>query len=1090
MMKKGYVWRQHSFLPPSLEKTLRREHLISYLRQRSKRRVFLFHGMLGTGKSILAADFLSSETLPFIWINPTEECTSSADFLSLVFEAFTRTVGIDSAAPEPPPGPKVEEEDLEILLKGVLESAKKLSLEFSESSGKAPDIFFVIDNLDSRCGNRDFTDFLEYFIEELPREYHFILIYSSIPSGLLSNIRAEKELVELREEDFLFTERELADLAEAKYQLSLDGETIKRIGELTEGWITPCIYLFEELYLKDEETRSKILNHFFKTKRLTVLDAFFREHFSNHLDGKEFVHAVTLSVFDSFDSDLLRYFFDSEGEALLSKLLDRHLFLLPAGTERYRYHPLLREYLAKLFSNRREEEKIPHYRAAAKYFTGKRETEKAVRFYASAGSLEEAKNHFIPLADELLETNSYGSLKTLLAYFPEEEKETDLYMAYYDGIVANLVKPFSSREKLLSLLDAFHRKKDYTREARIFSELLTNYLFYFEQEELINELIEKASAFIAEYKLKLEPSQCEILNTLIALGTGSVYPGREESFETALRAEETSYRFHNFEAFLCARLVLTKLYIDRGEFYESLDLLEKTERVFEDSEEAAFYKPLLSFFIGDAHFYLGEIDKAVDRTRKALGESNPTFAFRRFLELNLIYYLLYSEEVAEAEELFEGFRRKQIANNPYAQYFWIYLLQMLISYRKGNKLRAEYYCKRLMEDQNENLLRADFPFGYLSLSEVCLFLDKPEAVRIYLSRILDDTPPNSYPYPRATAEALAGLLAHKEGRKKEAAGRFASMAAILDAKGYRNLDICNPKLLLEIAEASGKDFTSFHRYPRPKAVSTDPFKGKEVPFYFKTLGAFQIFQEGKEIPASVLTRQKRVIDLLKLILVFRKNGISKEVVYDVFWPRYSYKSARDNLNTVVYRLRKILSNDHELLSTEMNIIKLNEEFYAADVDDFLECLDRAKRAEKEANPSAAIELYETAAGLYTGDFLEGGFYHDYLRDERENLKNRYRQSLFSLARLCLKANRPQKGFEWANRLISKDPLCEPAYRLSMIASVAIGNRTAITRIYEKLDAALSEQYGIAADPKTVELKDRLLAGTPPSEMMWRNETVL
>jgi DNA-binding SARP family transcriptional activator len=1087
MTKKGFVWRQHSFLPPVLEKTLHREHLISYLRQRSKRRVFLFHGMLGSGKSILAAEFMNAESLPHLWINLPEDCETPEDFLHLVLDAFIRALWTDSASSPRFPDPS---EGFADLLSTVLEVAVRLSTELAEPAKDRPEVFLVIDNIDERCGNREFGDFLESFIEDLPREYHFVLISSTNPPGLLRGIRTEKELVELKRDDFHFTEGELSDLAEANYQLSFDGEIIKHLYELTEGWITPCIYLFEELYLKDEETKSKILSNFFKTKRLAVLDDFFHEHFSNHLTGKEFVHAVTSSVFDTFDSELLRYFFDSEGEELLNKLLDRQLFVLPAGTERYRYHPLLREYLRKLFSNRREEEKIPHYQAAAKYFTKRREPDKAVRFFASAGSLEEAKNHFIPLADKLLETNSYESLKSLLAYFPEEEKESDLYLGYYDGIVANLVKPFSSREKLLSLLDAFHEKKDYTREGRIFAELLTNYLFYFEQEELISELIDKSSAFLAEYKLHLEPAQSETLNTLIALGTSTVYPGSEESFETALRAEETSYRFHNFEAFLCARLVLTKLHIDRGEFHESLDLLKKTEKVFEDSEEAAFYRPFLSFFIGDSHFYIGEIGKAVAGTRKALGESSPTFAFRRFLELNLIYYLLYSEEVAEAEELFEGFRRKQIANNPYAQYFWIYLLQMLISYRKGNKLRSEYYCKRLMEDQNENLLRADFPFGYLSLSEVCLFLGKPETVRLYLARILDDTPPNSYPYPRATAEALAGLLAHNEGRAEEAAAHFDSMTAILDSREYRNLDICNPELLLEISAASGKDLSSFHRYPRKTAMSVNSSEGKRLPFYFKTLGTFRIFVNGEEIPASVLTRQKRVIDLLKLILVFRKNGISKEVVYDVFWPRYSYKSARDNLNTVVYRLRKILDSEHELLSTEMNIIKLNGEICSVDVDDFLEGLSRAKRAEKEGNPAEAIELFESTASLYTGDFLEGGFYHDYLRDERENLGNKYRQALFTLARLSLTAGLPQKGFEWANRLISKDPLCEPAYRLSMIASVAMGNRTAVTRIYEKLDTELTEHYGITADPKTVELKNQLLAGTPPSEIMWQHETVL
>ncbi|MBN1837949.1 MAG: bacterial transcriptional activator domain-containing protein, partial [Spirochaetales bacterium] len=78
----------------------------------------------------------------------------------------------------------------------------------------------------------------------------------------------------------------------------------------------------------------------------------------------------------------------------------------------------------------------------------------------------------------------------------------------------------------------------------------------------------------------------------------------------------------------------------------------------------------------------------------------------------------------------------------------------------------------------------------------------------------------------------------------------------------------------------------------------------------------------------------------------------------------------------------------------------------------------------------------------------------------------------------------------AKELIYRDPLCEPAYRLLMIASALVGTRSEVPRILERLNQKLAKAYGIEADPQTAGLARSLLGGAHPDPQMWQRETLI
>ena len=360
--------------------------------------------------------------------------------------------------------------------------------------------------------------------------------------------------------------------------------------------------------------------------------------------------------------------------------------------------------------------------------------------------------------------------------------------------------------------------------------------------------------------------------------------------------------------------------------------------------------------------------QAIQHVQEGLNISSPDFAFRPYLELNLILY------------------------NLYLNYYRVYLLQMLIAYRNKNWRRAEYYSNRLLEEGNESLLMTDYPYSFTALIEVNIALKHYKTARSLLATVREDVNEENYPYSAVTLKAMEVLCNLREGEDlAESVGTFNTM---LTKYHYRNLDICDPGLLEEICTVTGS--TEKEEFPRLKSINiTSDLKKNHYELDIYTFGNFRIFIKGKEIPSGKLLSQKRVMDLLKLLIIYRKNGIHKDTIYETFWPKYSYKSARDNLNTIIYRLRNIF------LSTDVSTIGFLPNIVRTDVDSFNKFSSLGDASRNVQETGNAIEMYKEAVSLYKGDFLEGDLYSNFIRDERESLKRMYLGMLFKLAKLFL-----------------------------------------------------------------------------------------
>ncbi len=247
-----------------------------------------------------------------------------------------------------------------------------------------------------------------------------------------------------------------------------------------------------------------------------------------------------------------------------------------------------------------------------------------------------------------------------------------------------------------------------------------------------------------------------------------------------------------------------------------------------------------------------------------------------------------------------------------------------------------------------------------------------------------------------------------------------------------------------------------------------------------TLGSFQLILEGTPLDPADILKRKKIQELLILLILHRKEGLSKETIFDIFWENYTYKSRKDNLNTLIYRLKNLLNAEKELLVVDRNTIRLNMQHVSLDADIFLKGCNMVHALEKEGKIEDAVFTAKRTLNLYNGDFFETTGTEISIEKERNIYRTSYLSLLFRIIRLYILNGSYAEALETGRILVAKDPLCEPAYRLIMTALGYIGNFSEIARLYATLKKRLSESLNVQPDEKTVNLKNKLTLGLPPS----------
>jgi DNA-binding SARP family transcriptional activator/tetratricopeptide (TPR) repeat protein len=221
----------------------------------------------------------------------------------------------------------------------------------------------------------------------------------------------------------------------------------------------------------------------------------------------------------------------------------------------------------------------------------------------------------------------------------------------------------------------------------------------------------------------------------------------------------------------------------------------------------------------------------------------------------------------------------------------------------------------------------------------------------------------------------------------------------------------------------------------------------------KLLGTFEVVFDGRPVAADAWPR-RQAASLVKVLALSPGRRRHREQVIDLLWPDLSVAEAAPRLHKLAHYARLAMGGDRRAVVLRGDIVALLPDTdVVVDVDTFDTLADAAVSAGTSAAAADAVTTYG-------GTLLPGDQYEPWTEDRREQLRLRFVDML--------------RRAELWDRLLTEDPADEEATLALVSRHLASGDNRAALRQFERLDAALRQELGMAPSRRVLAMRDELL----------------
>lgn len=217
----------------------------------------------------------------------------------------------------------------------------------------------------------------------------------------------------------------------------------------------------------------------------------------------------------------------------------------------------------------------------------------------------------------------------------------------------------------------------------------------------------------------------------------------------------------------------------------------------------------------------------------------------------------------------------------------------------------------------------------------------------------------------------------------------------------------------------------------------------------------------------------RLQALLAYLILHRDTPPSRQHLAFIFFPDSSEAQARTDLRNLFHLLRHALPDSDRFLDGGAQCLRWRQDApFTLDVTRFEHALLTA----------ATIKDWQEAVELYRGDLLPG-CYDDWILPERERLRQDLVNALEQLIACCEQTQDYLAARQYAQRLLSSDPLREETYRRLMKLSALSGDRAGVVRFYNQCVTVLQRELAVEPAAETSAAHQEFLQylGQPHSE---------
>ncbi|MCP3892941.1 MAG: hypothetical protein GY702_29305 [Desulfobulbaceae bacterium] len=460
----SYVAPSNKFYPPHIDpsQSLLRSTLLSAKMPSDKheKKAIIIEAQAGQGKTTLISQFLDVNKLTYIWYQVGPEDSDPILLLSsLLLNLHTNLNGFNSP-------------DLEnILSKGSvgpldLPRCANILLQDLDNHLKN-DIYLVFDDLYLVEFGALTNKLLEYLLDTSPPKVHFIFITRHPLEIKGKTIRNGSQIAYLNTRDLALNNEEIETLYNSVLGKDITGYEAAKIQKVTNGWIMGIILASHPI-----SGRSKFWLDPEADKAMSATTGHMLDYFQDEIFAQipENLHTIflKLSILQEIPADLATLLSGVENFGhILSHMTRENYFIynLDDNEQVYRLHHFFQEFLQERAREQFSADDINDiYAQEARYYLERELTEKALTCFKNGGDFESMEAILKEKGMELIARNRTFTILTLLQTIPDETLYKYAWLVLYSGLLRVDFVPQTTLPFWNAARKAFIKSKEETGE--------------------------------------------------------------------------------------------------------------------------------------------------------------------------------------------------------------------------------------------------------------------------------------------------------------------------------------------------------------------------------------------------------------------------------------------------------------------------------------------------------------------------------------------------------------------------------------------------------------------------------------------------
>ncbi|HMB52945.1 MAG TPA: BTAD domain-containing putative transcriptional regulator [Thermoanaerobaculia bacterium] len=204
----------------------------------------------------------------------------------------------------------------------------------------------------------------------------------------------------------------------------------------------------------------------------------------------------------------------------------------------------------------------------------------------------------------------------------------------------------------------------------------------------------------------------------------------------------------------------------------------------------------------------------------------------------------------------------------------------------------------------------------------------------------------------------------------------------------------------------------------------------------------------------------------------------RDELVEAVWHDEGEEAVVKNFHPTLSYLRRALAGDDGGASPLLHrrgAYRLNPRLaWTVDVVEFERRAEEGRRRLREGQTERALELWQSAWGLYAGPLL-AGWDAPWIGERRDGLQRAWLEVLTSIGEVCERLGRLTEAMDAYRAVVIEDPLQERVHLALMRIYSRQKRRDLVRRQYEKLTGVLVEELGVEPLAETTEAYHRLMA---------------